>query len=175
MRTELTKMSAVLILSCVTLGGCSPLRRLVFDQKDLPKNVRLAQWKGGSCKVPQMISNPYLSSDRKFISQLGEGEPIETGLVSEIFLVAYWVGEPDGSPDEICLTAIRFKEAAPAARAAKAMQPEIDKHAKVEPHTAPTLIHRGSVVCIMSPTSAVNRDVWDAMVQLVEKALEKMP
>jgi len=121
-----------------------------------------------------MTSNPFLSKDRQVISQFEDGKTIEKGTVTEIFMAAYWVGKPEESPVEICVTALRFAEPAVASRAAKAMQPEMDGHAKAEPHTAPTLIHRGSIVCILSHTSAVNEDVWSEMVHLVENRLAEM-
>jgi hypothetical protein len=121
-----------------------------------------------------MTSNPYVSSDRRLVSQFEDGKVVEKGTVREILLVAYWAEEPNGGAVEIGLTALRFNEAAAAGRAAEAMRPEMVEAAKVEPHTAPSLIYRDQVVCILSHTSSVNPDTWSAMVRLVEKGLEGM-
>ena len=124
-----------------------------------------------------MTSNPFLSANKQLLSklELEEGLPVEKGGLTEIYLAAYWVAKPDESTVEIGLMGLRFKDTAIASRAAKAMQPKIDENARLEPHTAPLLIHRGNIVCVLSHSSAVDKDVWSVMVRLVENALVNVP
>jgi hypothetical protein len=150
------------------------LARLDFSASRLPKDVYLAPWGEGSDKMPWMTSNPFRSKDQQVISVFEDGKTIENGNVTEVFLAAYWWGKPEESPVEIGVLALRFRDAAMASRAAKALQPQMDENARVEPHTAPTLLRRGSIVCILHHTSAVDKDVWSGMTRLVETALAGM-
>jgi len=154
-------------------GGKTGLACLTLPSTSLPKGVYLAPWKGGSDKVPWVTSNPFLTKDKQVISEFVEdGKIVEKGSVREVLMAAYWVGE---SGVEISVLAMQFTDPASASRAARALQPQIDQDAKIEPHTAQTLLHRGSVVCILGHTSAVDKDVWSAMVSLVQNALAEMP
>ena len=164
----------------LTAPGCSrsvhqpdSLTCLNFPSSSLPKRVSLAPW-DGSDKMPWMTSNPFLSNDERVLSEVLKGSSFERGSVAEVYMAAYWVRGPDESIVEISLMALRFKEPAVALRAAKAMQPEMDELAKVEPHSAPSLIHHGSIVCILGHTSAVEEDAWLGMLRLVENAVAKM-
>jgi len=172
---------AVAVISLMTAPGCSKstdrsdtLACLTFPASSLPKNVTLAPWTG-SDKLPWMTSNPFLSRDKHIISDLEADMPVQRGNVTEVYLAAYWVGKPNQSVVEISVTALRFSQPAVASRAARAMQPQIDEDAKVEPHSAPTLLCRGRVLCIVGHTSAVDNDTWRAMLRLVENALAQVP
>ena len=155
-------------------GGKTGLACLALPSSSLPKGVYLPPWEGGSDKAPWATSNPFLTEDKQVISEFVEAwKIVEKGSVREIFLAAYWVGE---SPVEIGVLALRFNDPAAAARTAKAMQSQIDEDAKFEPHTSGgTLLHRDSVVCVIGHTSAVDKEVWSAMVRLVQNALAEMP
>jgi hypothetical protein len=163
----------------LTAAGCSkvaqqdesrdPLARLAFPSSSLPKDVSLAPWTG-SDKLPWMTSNPFRSNDKQLLAMLEETPPFEKDSLREIYLAAYWLVGPSESPVEMNLTALRFRDPTTAARAARIMQPT-----EVEPHTGPSVIHSGSVVCVLSHTSAVDKGVWTAMVRLVEDAVTHAP
>ena len=158
----LAPMSIIVFIALTLAGtywvlitpGCSrsvhqpdSLACLNFPSSSLPKGVSLAPW-SGSDRAPWMTSNPLLSNDERVICEAVKGSSYGKGSVTEVYVAAYWFREPDGVV-EISLFALRFKEPAAASRAAKAMRAEMDELVKVEPHTAPSLVHHGSIVCIL--------------------------
>jgi len=164
---------SLLLCGCHDAGldvSRSSLSRFAFPAPSLPRNVKLAPW-GGSDKLPWMTGNPFASTDRKVLAELEDGNQVAKETARELLQVVYNWEEPGGGTTEIGVMAVRFKDAASAEAATKGLKPRMDENARVEPHTAPTLLHRGDVVCILQHSSAVDKDVWAAMVKLADKAL----
>jgi hypothetical protein len=180
-RLRLTALTTAVLFLPIVLG-CSGAKQTersdtlshLASLSPLPKGVSLAPGTG-SDKVPWMTSNPFLSVDRQILGNIEEQFPVNEGDLKEICLAAYWIQGPDGSAVEMDLTALCFKDAAVASQVAKTVQSSTDEGAGVEPDTTPAIISQGNTVCVLSRTSAVDRDVWSAMVHLVENALTHVP
>ncbi|MCY2928295.1 MAG: hypothetical protein NTV86_02135 [Planctomycetota bacterium] len=163
------------------VGGCStagqgtvagPLDALVFPASELPRDVRLAPWRG-SDKIPQMTANPFWSTDRKVLADFEDGKVAKKGSITEILIAIYWSGE-SAAPVEIALMATRYNNPAVAAAVARALQAELDHRAKTDPRSAGAVMRRGTLVCFLSPTSVADRETWSAMRRLLEERLEKL-
>jgi len=120
-----------------------------------------------------MTANPFLSSDPEVISHFEDRDPIAKGSLTEVYLAAYWIGKPDESPAEIDVIALRFADPAVASRAAASIQAENDEHARVEPHSAQTVILRGTILCLVGHGSAIDENTWSAFLVLVRNKLEQ--